>query len=72
MVNLLRRGPTFNRSSHMAVHGPLGMDGGSRGELDEVGGLLIKRALFPDRLAKRLYRTNEGLVRFFLKQVMFR
>ena len=41
MVNLLRRGPTFNRSSHMAVHGPLGMDGGSRGELDEVGGLLI-------------------------------
>ena len=72
MVNLLRRGPAFNCPSHMAMHGPLGMDGGSRGELDEVGGLFIEWPLFPERLAKRLYRPNEGLVRFFLKQVMFR
>ena len=67
MVNLLRRGPAFNRSSHMAMHGPLGMDGSSCGELDQVGGLLIERPLLPKRLAKRLYRPNEGLVRFFLK-----
>ena len=67
MVNLLGCGSTFNCPSHMAMHGPLGMDGGSRGELDEVGGLLIERPLLPKRLAKRLYRPNEGLVRFFLK-----
>lgn len=67
MVNLLRGCPTFNCPSHMAVHGPLGMNGGSCGELDEVGGLFIEWPLFPERPAKSLYRPNEGLVRFFLK-----
>lgn len=47
MVNLLRGCPTFNCPSHIAVNSSLRMYGGSRGELDEVGGLLIKAALVP-------------------------